>query len=419
MASRAVQRSEVASAAWRRSSSPCCSGTGQCSTGGGLGDAGLPVRLRSGRRPEGQTGSPTGVTCDTETAKLLCDATTSVQDFWTDEAAQLARHRVPADPDGVLQRRHPDRVRRRRRRRPAPSTAPPTSSVYFDLDFLEQLQSSSAPRATSPPRTSPPTSTGTTSRTCSGSAARSREAHATPAQPGQRAVHPARAAGRLLRRRLGRQRHRTSSTRVTSRRASGPRPPWATTGSRWRPRAAPTPRPGTTAARPTASAGSASASRAATRTPATPSPRRPDRVHHLTVLLAAQRRIVLRCRPARVPGSATARRLAAVAEPADELDHGGHRRGRSRRRRGRRACGCRRRSCRRRSRAARRSTAHTTAAKSDEAQEPAEGLAGQPRRERHDRATAGDEAGGHQQHAAADLQLAAGPLQPGLGLRAC
>src|SRR5207342_346412 len=52
----------------------------------------------------------------------------------------------------------------------------------------------------------------------------------------------------------------------------------------------------------------------------------------------------------------------------------------------------------------------------DEAQEPAEGLTGQPRGEGHYRATAGDEPGGDEQDAAAELELAARPLQPGLGL---
>ena len=52
----------------------------------------------------------------------------------------------------------------------------------------------------------------------------------------------------------------------------------------------------------------------------------------------------------------------------------------------------------------------------DEAHETAEGLAGQPGREGHDRAPARDEPRRDQQDAAADLELAARPLQPGLGL---
>ena len=89
---------------------------------------------------------------------------------------------------------------------------------------------------------------------------------------------PARAAGRLLRRRVGRARgrdrlHRGPHRRPTSRTASTRRPRSATTGSRSAPPAASIPRAGPTAPRPRARSGSTPAIAPATRAGATRSRR--------------------------------------------------------------------------------------------------------------------------------------------------
>jgi hypothetical protein len=110
-------------------------GTGQCSSGGGLGNAGLPSGF-----DQSDVGSSTGVTCDTETAQLLCDATTSVQDFWTDEA--------PSALDTQYQRTQTVFFNGATQTGCGPASSqtgpfycPNDQLVYFDLDFLNQLQS--------------------------------------------------------------------------------------------------------------------------------------------------------------------------------------------------------------------------------------------------------------------------------------
>ena len=114
-------------------------GTGQCSTGGGLGGAGLPSPFDQGD-VEQQGGGSTGVTCDTETAQLLCDATTSVQDFWTDA--------LPRTLNTEYQRTQTVFYSGATQTGCGPASAqtgpfycPADGLVYFDLDFLEQLQS--------------------------------------------------------------------------------------------------------------------------------------------------------------------------------------------------------------------------------------------------------------------------------------
>jgi predicted metalloprotease len=114
-------------------------GTGQCSSGGGLGGAGLPSPFDQGD-VEQQGGGSTGVTCDTETAQLLCDATTSVQDFWTDE--------LPRALNTPYQRTQTVFFTGATQTGCGPASAqtgpfycPADGLVYFDLDFLEQLQS--------------------------------------------------------------------------------------------------------------------------------------------------------------------------------------------------------------------------------------------------------------------------------------
>ena len=112
-------------------------GTGQCSTGGGLGNTGLPSGFDQG---DVGAGTPTGVTCDTQTAQLLCDVTTDVQDFWTDEA--------PRALDVPYQRTRTVFFSGATQTGCGPASAqtgpfycPADALVYFDLDFLNQLQS--------------------------------------------------------------------------------------------------------------------------------------------------------------------------------------------------------------------------------------------------------------------------------------
>jgi uncharacterized protein len=112
-------------------------GTGQCSSGGGLGNAGFPSGFDQG--DVGAGGAP-GVTCDTETAKLLCDATTSVQDFWTDEAPSALgipyQRTQTVFYSGATQTGCGPASSQT-----GPFYCPADQLVYFDLDFLNQLQS--------------------------------------------------------------------------------------------------------------------------------------------------------------------------------------------------------------------------------------------------------------------------------------
>jgi predicted metalloprotease len=111
-------------------------GTGQCSTGGGLGHAGLPSGFDQGDVGTGGA----GVTCDTQTAQLVCDVTTSVQDFWTDEA--------PSALNTEYQRTQTVFYSGATQTGCGPASAqtgpfycPADALVYFDLDFLDDLQS--------------------------------------------------------------------------------------------------------------------------------------------------------------------------------------------------------------------------------------------------------------------------------------
>ena len=112
-------------------------GTGQCSSGGGVGNAGLPSGFDQGDVGAGQA---PGVTCDTETAKLLCDATTSVQDFWTDEAPSALG--VPYQrTQTVFYSGATQTGCGPASSQTGPFYCPADQLVYFDLDFLNQLQS--------------------------------------------------------------------------------------------------------------------------------------------------------------------------------------------------------------------------------------------------------------------------------------
>jgi predicted metalloprotease len=107
-------------------------GTGQCSSGGGLGGLGFPAGFDQG--DVGQ-GASTGVTCDTETAQLLCDATTSVQDYWTETMPDYQRTQTVFFSGATQTGCGPASAQT------GPFYCPADGLVYFDLDFLDQLQS--------------------------------------------------------------------------------------------------------------------------------------------------------------------------------------------------------------------------------------------------------------------------------------
>ena len=71
----------------------------------------------------------------------MCGANEDVQDYWERAYPQAFGQPYTDTRAGVLLRRHEHRRAARRRRRPGRSTAPPTRSVYIDLDFMDQLQS--------------------------------------------------------------------------------------------------------------------------------------------------------------------------------------------------------------------------------------------------------------------------------------
>jgi uncharacterized protein len=115
-------------------------GTGQCMSGGGQGAGGLGIPGLDEALGGGQSGGAPGVACDTETAKIVCDATTSVQDFWTDELPRALNQQYQrtqtvffsgATQTGCGQASS----------QTGPFYCPADSLVYFDLDFLDQLQS--------------------------------------------------------------------------------------------------------------------------------------------------------------------------------------------------------------------------------------------------------------------------------------
>ena len=177
-------------------------GTGQCSSGGGLGNAGFPSGFDQG--DVGAGGAP-GVTCDTETAKLLCDATTSVQDFWTDEAPSALG--VPYQrTQTVFYSGATQTGCGPASSQTGPFYCPADQLVYFDLDFLNQLQSQFGAGGDFATAYITAHEYGHHIQNLIGLSRQVTRPLPTAAEPGQPAVHPPRAPGRLLRRRLGRQR---------------------------------------------------------------------------------------------------------------------------------------------------------------------------------------------------------------------
>jgi predicted metalloprotease len=109
-------------------------GTGQCSSGGGLGGTGLPSGFERSDTG-GQAATVDGFTCDTETAQLLCDATTSVQDYWTSTLPDYQRTQTVFFSGATQTGCGPASSQT------GPFYCPADALVYFDLDFLNELQS--------------------------------------------------------------------------------------------------------------------------------------------------------------------------------------------------------------------------------------------------------------------------------------
>ena len=110
---------------------------GQCSGTGQQGGLGLPNQVAAGDVRPGQT---PGVTCDTETAKLVCDATTAVQDYWTDEYPRIANGQRYQRTQTVFFSGSTRTGCGPASSETGPFYCPSDGLVYFDLGFLQQLQ---------------------------------------------------------------------------------------------------------------------------------------------------------------------------------------------------------------------------------------------------------------------------------------
>jgi predicted metalloprotease len=110
---------------------------GQCS-GAGTQGVGVP----GGQVAQDDTGQQgaSGVTCDTETAKLVCDATTAVQDYWTDEMPKAFGQQYQRTQT-VFFSGSTQTACGAASAQTGPFYCPADGLVYVDLGFLQQLQS--------------------------------------------------------------------------------------------------------------------------------------------------------------------------------------------------------------------------------------------------------------------------------------
>jgi predicted metalloprotease len=114
--------------------------TGQCSGAATQGGVGLPADQLGGQGAAA-VGSASGVTCDSETARLVCDATTDVQDYWTTEYPKITDGEPYERTQTVFFSDATETGCGTASAQTGPFYCPADHLVYFDLGFLEQLQS--------------------------------------------------------------------------------------------------------------------------------------------------------------------------------------------------------------------------------------------------------------------------------------
>jgi predicted metalloprotease len=112
---------------------------GQCSGVGSQGGLGVPA----GQLPQqdGAQVGGSGVNCDSDAAQLVCDVTTDVQDYWTDEFPQIADGRSYERTQTVFFDGATQTGCGAASAQTGPFYCPNDGLVYFDLGFLQQLQS--------------------------------------------------------------------------------------------------------------------------------------------------------------------------------------------------------------------------------------------------------------------------------------
>jgi predicted metalloprotease len=114
--------------------------TGQCSGAGSQGGGfGLPQDV--GGQGAAAVGGASGVTCDSDVARLVCDVTTDVQDYWTDEYPKVSDNQPYERTQTVFFSDATQTGCGTASAQTGPFYCPADRLVYFDLGFLQQLQS--------------------------------------------------------------------------------------------------------------------------------------------------------------------------------------------------------------------------------------------------------------------------------------
>ncbi len=136
------------------------------------GGAGQGFGLGGGPAASEQTTGGDDDTCSSEAEQILCGATIDVQEYWSEQYPRSFDGLAYPQTQTVFFSGFTNTGCGQASAQTGPFYCPADNLVYFDLDFLAQLQSRFGARATSPRSTSSPTSTDTTSRTPSGSTPR-------------------------------------------------------------------------------------------------------------------------------------------------------------------------------------------------------------------------------------------------------